>query len=164
MLEEIKSPKELLNYMNVNIKYKQDENWVLNKCEKGYGNCYDQVELEREWFSKKTYEYKTIFIWFCLPYQNNYLTHTYLIYRENDSWFWFENADENTKGLHEFENIEDLINSQKEIFIKENESIGNRVDEEILKSLKIYEYEKPNLGITFEEFINHILNSKEIEY
>lgn len=161
-MNEIKNPKELLDYMNVNIKYKQDENWLLSKCENGYGNCFDQVELEREWFAKKTYEFKTIFIWFCLPYQNDYLTHAYLVYKENDNWVYFENADENKRGLHIFETLEDLIFFQKETFIKENEAVGNKIDEKIQNTIKIYEYEKPKQGITFEEFIDHIINSKEI--
>ena len=69
------------------------------------GHCWDQVELERAWFKKHNYEYKTLFIYFesdLAPY----ICHTYLVYndKKNNTWNWFEHADENNKGIHKLIN------------------------------------------------------------
>ena len=42
------------------------------------------------------------------------------------------------------------------------EKNGNIVDNEIIKHLHIYEYDEPKSNISFDEFIDHILESKEI--
>ena len=47
------------------------------------GNCWDQVEFERNWFENNNYEYKTIYNQVLLNYDNSYPTHTFLVYKEN---------------------------------------------------------------------------------
>ena len=105
----VKNPNELLEFMDKNIKYGiyETDKVVYDKwdasinsefqkaCQTkyelcgskrllkyGYGTCWDQVELERDWFINNDYECKTFFIWFCFSTSNNYVTHTYLVYKD----------------------------------------------------------------------------------
>ena len=121
--ERIKTPKEFLEYMNNNITYgfigkngKKYQNFSSEEWfEEGIvqngeevlkskiGTCYDQVELERLWFGNHHFEVKTIFIWFEVDYENDYPTHTFLVYKNNHKWYWFEHAFEPYRGIHEFD-------------------------------------------------------------
>jgi len=95
--EEVKTPEELLKFMSENLTYgftspdgeiytpEDDERykygvlnlWKLSSPERlvevGHGYCFDQVELERDWFTKNGYKYRTFFIWFELEYKNPFL-------------------------------------------------------------------------------------------
>lgn len=127
-----------------------------------YGHCWDQVELERYWFSNNGYKFKTFYIWFELPYDNSYSTHTYLVFENNQKYYYFEHSDYNNRGIYEFDSYEDAINYQKEKHIEANKE-RNSIDDEILKHLHIYEYDKPKYGCTMSEFIDYILeNAKEV--
>lgn len=184
--EDIKTPEELLEFMNKNIHYGfVDENgiiydgknneifqigcqskWRLSSPERllkvKYGHCWDQVELERDWFKKHGYEYKTIYIWFLFDYYNSYTTHTYLIYKDNDKWKLFEHSDFENRGIHTFNTMKDAIKFQMEKYIEQNRKYNIVGDEEI-KHIHIYEYQKPKYGCNRIEFIDNILNnSKEI--
>lgn len=190
LYKKINTPEELLEFMNKNIEYgiygtdnkiytpgTEEENnqfqyacvnlYELSDSKKllkcGYGHCWDQVELERDWFSKQGYEFKTFYIMFVLDYDNSYATHTYLIYRKENKYYYFENADYKNRGIYEFNSYEEAIRYQREKHIEYNKEIGNKIDEEILKSLKIYEYKKPKPGLTMQEFINYVLSSKEVK-
>ena len=128
----------------------------------GVGQCFDQTELERAWFREHNYEYKTIFIWFLFDYEKTYPTHSYLIYKDNDKYCYFEHADEMNKGIYKFDSYIDAIKYQMNKHIDYTEKNGNIVDNEIIKHLHIYEYDEPKSNISFDEFIDHILESKEI--
>ena len=128
----------------------------------GVGQCFDQTELERTWFREHNYEYKTIFIWFLFDYENTYPTHSYLIYKDNDKYCYFEHADEMNKGIYKFDSYIDAIKYQMNKHIEYTKKNGNIVDDEIIKHLHIYEYDEPKSNISFDEFIDHILESKEI--
>lgn len=127
-----------------------------------YGHCWDVVELERDWFIKHNYRFKTFFIMFVLPYDNSYSTHTYLVYENKDRFYYFEYADLNNRGIHEFASYEEAIKYQRIKHIEHNKQ-RNVVGEEELKYLKVYEYETPLYGCTMNEFIDYILeNAKEV--
>lgn len=177
----IKSPTELLTFMNKNIRYGFKYNnkiyygneeiflneWKLKNIEdiiiNGYANCFEQTEIERDWFSKNNYEYKTYFIIFLLDYENNYSCHTYLVYKENNNWYYFENADESNKGIHEYKDLNSLIISQKKKFIEYNKNQGLEINNEIINKINIFEYNKPNDNLNFYEFIDNMLeNGKNI--
>lgn len=187
MYEELQTPEELFQFMQDYIRYgihvngitytdsrtkEFQENflkyWHLSSPRdllvNRHGQCWDQVELERDWFTKNGYEFKTLFIWFLFDYENNYTTHTYLVYKdkEDGTWNYFENADFNNNGIHKFPEFREAVNFQKEKHIEFNKNCGNKIDDEIISHLHIYEYDKPVYGINFENFIDHILESKDI--
>ena len=99
--ENIKTPEELMIFMDQYIKYgihgidgkdyipTYGDNESNQKFQEasfsvysfggpsyilkyGLGHCWDQVELERDWFTKHHYECKTIYIWITLDYENSY--------------------------------------------------------------------------------------------
>lgn len=182
MIEEynnIKNPKELLEFMNQNIEYgfygsdnkihtpdskdfneEFDKYWVL--CDKDrllkykYGNCYDQVELEKDWFKSNNYEFKTFFIYYDLNFENDYFTHTYLAYKENDKWYYFEHADYNNRGIHEFNSLNELKEFQKNKFIEFNKASGRKINEKINSKIKIVEYNITNHNINCDEFYEYM--------
>lgn len=183
--DEVKTPEELLDYMNTAINYGfvdddgnvyMDSNneefqkgcrlkWKLSSPSRlikvKYGHCWDQVELERDWFSKHGYECKTFYIWFELPYQNSYSTHTYLVFRDNDKWYYFEHSDFKHRGIYTFDTLKEAICFQREKHIEMNAAIG----EDELKFLKIYEYDTPVYGCNMNDFIDYILeNGKIVNY
>lgn len=123
------------------------------------GNCWDQTELERYWFKSKNYEIKTLYEMVKLPYENPYPTHTFLVFKDNNKWYWFENADFKNRGIHEFNTIDDLINYQQEKYIELLKTFS--IKDEELKNIILKEYEKPKSNISAKEFIEHVINSKD---
>ena len=62
------------------------------------GICYDLVELERYLFNKINYECKTFFAYQKLPINDQ--THTFLVYKEDNKYHWFESSWESYRGVH----------------------------------------------------------------
>ena len=173
--ENVKSKEELLRFMDENIKYgyiDKDGNInnnslnfdnVIVQCGESIlsskvGTCWDQVELERLWFEKNNYEFKTIFIYFESNKENDFPTHTFLIFKENDKWYWFEHAFEKYKGIHEFSSYLDAINY---VMIKHLEyavsiNKASLTDKNILKA---YEYFKPQKDYSLNEYLDFIFNN-----
>lgn len=177
----IKTPEELLNFMQNNITYGylSKSGKIFNYSDKDFdkvwfdeyilqiekyilkttvGTCWDQVEFERNWFLNNGYEVKTFFIMLNVDYENKYPTHTYLAYKEkvSNSWNWFENADYNNRGIHKFESLEELTNYQRNLQIKVYIDLG--VSNEELKNIIVKEYKKPNKNLSVKEYLVWVLN------
>ena len=182
---KIKTPEELLAFMKNNINYgylgksKRVYNYIdpdfNNNWYKDYilqdkesllktlhGICWDQVELEREWFSNNNYEFKTIFEMVSLDYNNNYPTHTFLVYKDNNKWNWFENSDDINKGIHTFNSFDELINYQYETYI--NRLKEDNITNEEIKQIIITEYQKPKAGINVPSYLDWVINSSKIDF
>ena len=182
--DQIMNPSKLLEYMKKNIMYgylgndnkiyypsdknfniKWFNNYILESPEEVINNmigtCYDQVEFEREWFIKHDFEIKTFFIIAEVDYANDFPTHTYLAYKDNDNWLWFENADYDNRGIHLYNNLDDLIvdqyNKQKLRYIEKNIWFSD------IDNIHVYEYEKPKYNISAKEFIDHCTSSKFVK-
>ena len=181
-LDSIKNPKELLEYMD-NITYgfvgkngkkyldmysKEWNDWyeqcfvqsgeeVLNSK---IGTCWDQVELERLWFEKNRYSFKTIFAWFEVNRENDFPTHTFLIYESNGKFYWFEHAFEACKGIHEFDTEEEAINYFKEKQIEFTLRNNKNIKEEDKETLTCYEYSKPDYHLGVEEYLEFVTSKK----
>lgn len=181
----IKKPSELLEFMN-NIEYgfvdkdgkkygswneeKFESNvttkWFLSSPERllkvGYGHCFDQVELERSWFIKHNYNFKTYYMMFLFNEPNNYSTHTFLVYEENNKWYLFEHSDYYDRGIHEFNTLNEALKYKLQKHIEYNRQY-NEINQDVISHLHIYEYEKPDYNINFNEFIDNILcNGKDV--
>lgn len=178
---EIKTPEDLLKFMEENINYgfvsknneiykdpnskKWNDNWY-NECivqdgnsllQTRYGTCYDQVELERKWFSENNYKFKTIFLCFKIDKPNNLPTHTFLIYEKDNKYYWFEHAYSNYKGIHEFNSEEQLIDYVKNMFL-EFAIKTNNVTLKDKKYIIDFEYNKPKNNIDVKEYLNHVIS------
>ena len=179
VLEKIKMPEELLEYLTDNFEYgfvgkndrkmhtPPDADWneaflkeyylqtTAELLNSRHGVCWDSVELEREWFLKHNYEFKTFYLGFKKEADNNLPTHTFLAYKFNDKWFWFEQSFADRAGIHEYNDLLDLI---KDVAMKHFDyAIRDRgAAAEDLKDLKYCEYEKPTPGCSVEEFVSNI--------
>lgn len=177
--ENIKNPKELLAYMTKNIKYgsisktgkiydnphsKEWERDWYNECivqdgngvlKTGYGTCWDQVELERKWFNDNNYNFKTIFMWF--DTKEDLPTHTFLIYKENNKYYWFEHAFEKYRGIHTFNSEQEVI---KYVTGKQLEySVENyNIVKDYEKYIKYIEYNKPPRNLGINAYLDYVLN------
>ena len=184
----IKNPKELMEFMDQYIQYGMVDKdgrvykwedadyqkacvdkWYLKSTEDiiktGYAHCWDQTELERDWFKKNNYEFKTIFVIFLHNTKYPYVCHSYLIYKDKNTntWNWFEHADYQNRGIHSFDSAEKCILAQRCSHIEFNKSIGYPVDEEIINCLHMYEYQKPKEKCNNKEYFDNIFSEKSID-
>lgn len=165
--------KEIMNIMDSisygwkdtkdTIHYKVDEtfsgSYILQSPEEtinsNVGVCWDQVELERFLFEKTQLSYKTYFI---VYYDNDKCpTHTFLTYEKNNKVYWFEHSWSKYKGIHEYNNINELLKDIKQKFI--NTELNNSYNK---MNLVIYEYTKPKYGINVSEFYKHCETGKQV--
>lgn len=175
---DIKSPEELLKFMSSNVIYGfidkdgnhhiDDEDWDnwFDEClvqtgekllDSLVGTCWDQVELERLWFSKNNYKFKTIFLWFEADYVNNYPTHSFLVFEDNNKYYWFENAFHEYEGIYEFDSYDDAIKYVK------NAHLQYALSQRFIKSsdedkLRFNIYEKLNKCLTVAQYLEHVTN------
>jgi hypothetical protein len=136
--------KEINNEFSNNYILQSPEQVIKNKI----GVCWDQVELERYLFKKENINFNTYFI---VHYDNDKCpTHTFLIYEQNNKYYWFEHSWELFKGIHEYNSELEALKDIKEKFIKEE--LNNNYEP---MNLCIYKYHKPKYGITCIEFYKH---------
>lgn len=178
-MDNIKTPEELLSFMSNNINYGYlgkngrvhhygekdfDECWYreyilenTNDLLKNLtGNCWDQVEFERDWFITHGYEIKTIYEMVKLDYDNIYPTHTFLVYKDGNYWYWFENADFNNRGIHKFNSLDELLDYEYHKYVDYLKTF-NITDEEINKII-VKEFNKPKEHIMAKEYLDHVIN------
>lgn len=129
------------------------------------GICWDRTELYRDYFKNMTdLKYETYYLLYedgaCCP------SHTILVYYKNNRVYWFEpmfqNKDCYYSGIHEYNNIEELLNDFKKIWIKNaiiNQEIPKNYND---GNILIYKYNKPKYHINGFEMRNHINNSEWI--
>ena len=125
---------------------------LLNKK---VGVCWDQVELERKLFEESNIKNETYFIY--IDDKNNLPSHTFLVYYVDNKAYWFEHSWFDEKGIHEYNNLNDLLNDVEIRFIKSRENeVPNGLDDHI------YKYNKPKYNISCDEFYNYIFTQKKI--
>ena len=144
-------------YIDINSNISDDFNDFAKKyilqspkelTESKLGICWDQVEFERDYFNKKGVSVETYFI---VYYNNdNCPTHTFLIYEDNKKYIWFENSWKNHRGIHVYNNKDELIKDVKAKFI-----LTEKIDDKNYNNLYIYQYSKPNYGIDCLSFYKH---------
>lgn len=182
-MNTIRTPEELLNFMSYNINYGYlgkngrvyhyddsdfnddwfDEYILENSCDLAnnlYGNCWDQVEFERDWFLKNGYEVKTIYEMVNLDYDNDYPSHSFLIYKDNDEWCWFENADFNNRGIHRYNSYDELLSDQYKKYLEFLKTFNIKDDE--IEKIIVTDFDKPKEHISASEYLNHVIDSKLI--
>ncbi len=178
--EKLKTPEELWRYMNTNLTYgwvgkdngklysPKYEGWGVGEQPNDYylqtpeellttkhGICWDQTELERLWFSKNNFEFKTFIAMFDghdISQRNP--AHTFLAYKNKDKWNWFENTLGDNDGIHEFDNLSELEENVKNIIFSNAQRNG--ATDEDLKKFKFCEYDQPLYGCSRDEFIDNI--------
>ena len=164
-MKDIKTPEQLLDFM-ANINYNDlGKDWYQKYKLKSKeelldtlsGNCLDQVELERDWFISNGYEIKTFFEIVLLNYENDYPTHAFLVYKDNNKWCWFENSDSNNRGIHKFNTLDELLNYQYNKYLEYLKTFN--IKEKEIEKIIVKEFNKPKDNISAEEYLNHVLCS-----
>ncbi len=148
-----------INIFNHENEYDIDEIYHLQSPEEvlhnKYAICWDQVELERKLFQEKNYPIKTYFIYY-LEKQDQLFTHTFLVYKENDKYYWYENAWDSYKGIHEYKNIDDCLEDIFHKFINEKNPSNE-------STYYLYEYKTPPYHITSYELFQFIRKQKLVQ-
>lgn len=118
------------------------------------GVCWDQVELERYYF--KGYDIKTYFI---VHYDGGKCpTHTFLTFKKNNQYYWFEHSWEKYRGIHKYDTLKELLIDVKSKFIKTELHCDC-----VLDNLIIREYSKPKYHISVQEFYKHCENGNVVD-
>ena len=130
----LQTPKELLK----------------SKC----GICWDQVELERELFKNTKFKYETYFIY--LNDNNMLPSHTFLVYQNNNNYYWFEHSWNKYMGVHQYKSMKKLYEDVKNKFVKENNYVSKNA------TFGMYLYEKPKKHIKCMEFYDYVVTGKKI--
>ncbi len=134
--------------------------WEL--LENHLGNCWDWTELSRYWFSLMTnFKIETYYIFY--EDDKGCPSHSILVFYNNDKVYWFEPMfnDDNCyySGIHEYNNITELLKDFKNNFIKYslfNKMVQSNYD---INKFYIYKYTKPKYHINGHEMREHIDNS-----
>ena len=164
---DIKTPHELMDYMNLNIIYgwvdKQKnehintleefrENYISSSLEEilshKLGTCIEQAKLIKFVLERLGFETKT----FCHRnyeeddnFDKEVRMHCFVLFKNNDCWYHFEHSNYPKRGIHKYDNIDAAIKNITSGF-KEND----------IRELT----EIPNIpeGLSFKEF-NKYVNS-----
>ncbi len=170
--DKLENPEQLYTYMKNNIKYgfvsnkdfktyarKELNNDTLyeallfntyylqrpKECLKsGYGICYDQVELERYWFSSHNYEVFTYYT----PYHN----HVFLVYKDGANYYSFERTIEKYNGIDQATSLDDAITNYKRKQLKDTSMLD----------IDLYQYESLPFGCNIYELIDDITKEKKL--
>jgi len=113
------------------------------------GICFDMVEYERSYLQVKNINSKSILV--VHEKDHKPLIHAFLIYQNNNKYYWIEYAFRKVIGIRSYSNLKDCLIDVKQEFLAENNitDIGN---------IYFYNYEKPLYNINQQEFISHCLN------
>ena len=162
---DVTTARELMDFMNKEMVYgwldkenkKHFEN--LKQIKENYktksidvilkskvGNCIDQAKLQKAFFDSKNIENKLYCFLYKEKMSETIKIHPITIYKENNKWYHFEHAFYKYKGIHEFNNINDLLYSFKTVCFSNSELIN-------IKEI----YDIPE-NITISEFIEYIEN------
>ena len=140
------------------FKYKlqSKEELLTNKV----GNCYDVTELLRSCL-ENSYIVETFFMMIALPYKNNYSTHSYLVYKDNNSYNLIENKFGLNEGIHKFKTREEVVRYQALSYLKFLRNNYNLTrDEE--KYFITTSFDKPKSGISASSYIDNALSSPSV--
>ena len=179
--ESLQTPQELLEFMERNIEYgfisRKDQRrytWrdkemsekmrteyflqspqeqIMNGC----GVCWDSAELAREWFSERGYDFQVYFMMFVKNKPNTLPTHSFLVFRSQDKYYWFEFSDSANRGIHEYDTLMAAVEAVKNEHLhyaitKHNAHIDDAQD------LIIKAIERPALGCSAQEYIDQNLS------
>ena len=124
------------------------------------GNCYDVTELLRSYL-ENNYKVETFFMMITLPYKNNYPTHSYLVYIDNNTYNLVENKFGLNEGIHTFKTRKEVIEYQASSYLKLLRDIYDlKEDEE--KYFVIASFDKPKSGISASSYIDNALSSPRV--
>ena len=95
-----------------------------------------------------------------MDYNNPYPMHTFLVYEDNNKYYWFENAWLDNKGIYEYSSLDDLLKDvyEKSILLYKSYNIK----EEEINKYSLYILEKPMYHSNALEYIKFCSKMKKI--
>lgn len=170
------TPQELMTWMRGNIRYgwrsiTNDKLYTGNDdsgdfyndyrlqsptqlTKSKYGVCWDQVELERRWFTKQGIEHNVFYIE--IQNQKNDPTHTFLVYSMNGVYWWFEHAWGDNMGIRKYDDLRSLI---IDVVLKHQAENNDRTSPIYVSWLK----EAPIFGITCQQYMNYAHSQYQLD-
>ncbi len=149
--------KDYNKYTIVNELFSND--YILQRPKETIKNkigvCWDQVELERYYFDNMALDIKTYFL--CHYDNDKCPTHTFLTYKKNDTFYWFEHSWEKYRGIYKYDSLKSMLADIRNKFIETE--LNNKFLE---KDLMLYEYNKPQYGISVIDFYKHCESGENI--
>ena len=119
LIDGIKSPEDLLAWLNKNITYESKKKGYLRLPEQVIkdkkAHCWEACDLTHIVLTHLGYPVETLYI----DTRNCSVTHTAIIYTHNHKYYWFEWAWKKYEGIHEFKSFDDLIDYFRTCFIEE---------------------------------------------
>lgn len=115
-----------------------------------YGLSFDIVELERSLIHKTKIPFRTYFI--INTVDNS--SHSFLVYRHNKKYYWFEYAWLKYRGIHEYLSKSELF---KDVYEKFNQTFRTPT------RIKIYKFVKPKYGINYFRYMADCMGEEEIK-
>ena len=175
--ENIKTPQELMIYMNMNIEYgwiDKEKNKHINSLdgfrknykimtikemiETGLGTCIDQAKMIKNTLERLGYETK-LYCHRSYETEENYdlevRMHCFILFKSNNTWYHFEHSNRPKRGIHEYKTIEKALKKITDGF------------EEHGDIRKLTEIKEIPDGLTFKEFnqfVNEFDNCKLKKY
>lgn len=147
-------------YKGLSKSFNFKKNYYMQKVsdiiKNNHAICWELCELERTFFHKK-YPYITVFA--VLKDHKNMPCHTFLIFKNNQKYYWFESSWDKFKGVHEYQNISDIFTD-----IKNNFSSFTKTTNFDSEKISFYLYHKPLFRCTCNMFYaNALIFGKEIK-
>lgn len=135
------------------------KNYVLSSPEETLknkmGTDFDLVEVERSCFKSLGIKFDTYFMAY---YESRRMfTHTFVVYEENEKFYWFEASWENDKGIHEYSSLYDLLTSVREK-LKKYKNI-KFMDNDYLC---VYKYRKPKYHMNLKDLYKHCESGENV--
>jgi superfamily II DNA or RNA helicase len=153
-LPDVRTPKDLLHWMNAGIKYKSGNGHHLQDMKETYkirtGDCHDQVEFERYFFKRFHLKYDRLFI---IEYKDGHKsggnTHSLLYFIMHRKFYWFENAWGGNQGIHgPYDDLSDLKDD-----VYKRWRFSNGCDKMIITTVK-----NVHPGMTLNEYVQACLS------
>ena len=115
------------------------------------GLSFDLVEFERNFVYKRNIKHQTYFMLY--PSNDTSLSHSFLVYKVGDKYYWYEYSWLKFRGLHEYKRLEELYIDVLKKFTK-------LVKDGKYSKVKLYEYNKPKHGINYTKFLSNSINTR----
>ena len=115
------TPEKLLKWMNEHVEYPSEEKMDKEKdivyspeevLTKGYGTCFEQTWFEKREFDAMGIPCKAYFYWGFDDNDkpvSNFMSHMFLVYREDNKYCMFEHSDYRNRGIHKFNSMNELF-------------------------------------------------------
>lgn len=170
---DLKTPEELLKWMDciqygyvtgsgVPIKWNDDDKQFDQMyrlqtpdqlAKSKHGVCWDQCELEREWFEKHHYKFQTYFIE--IVGKNDTPSHTFLLYFDKGRVKWLEHSWHDMRGIHPYDSVQKALADIIRKYKSDHKDIKG--------DLFITQYKKPAENIkTMKQFMQHCIDSDAV--